>query len=150
MLNVEPGSPNSDAYTTVSGVDYYVHNYTIESDWYNLPLKHKEAYIRQATLIIDSFNWTGSPTYADQALQHPRTGLVNKHGIEVPYDEIAPEIVNATNQLTIYLLNDSSCDYKRVEIGNLKFEFKDTYKSLPKSVLDLVKPYSIQTRLYRC
>lgn len=103
MLDVTPGSPTADSYGSLAGAAAY-HAARGNAAWTGDD-EDLEAALRRATLAIDWLyqeRFPGTRTNGrSQALQWPRTGVVDREGYSVPSDAIPVEIERATYEAAL-------------------------------------------------
>lgn len=130
------GKTDSNSYITVEFADSY-HNDLGNDEWdtYSLPVQEKSCV--KATAFIDlSFTLSGYKNDRDQALEFPRTDVVDKNGYEIPNDEVPIEVQKATADLALLFLEkpDLAKDnfekvVKMEKIGPIQKEY-DVYQSV--------------------
>jgi hypothetical protein len=109
MLIATPGAVDANSYATVAQAQEYVD--TLMSGvngWADASTALKEGALQTATRLIDAtFRWLGLPTYVDQALGFPRSGLTlnaqNVNSLTIPR-----QIKDATSEFARFLLIPSA------------------------------------------
>ena len=81
-LVVTPGDASANSYCSRAVADLYHTNRLHASTWTNASEDTKDAALIMATRVLDQqFTWAGFRTYPGvQALEWPRTGLLNEEG----------------------------------------------------------------------
>ena len=81
-LVVTPGDASANSYCSRAVADTYHSNRLHSSTWTNASEDTKDASLIMATRVLDQqFTWAGFRTYPGvQALEWPRTGLLNEEG----------------------------------------------------------------------
>lgn len=134
VLTVETGAglSDADALITLAFADAY-HSLIGNSTWTGADAL-KEAAIRRATAFIsNSFTWQGIRTRGrSQALQWPRSGVVDAEGYGINSDEIPIEIQNAVAEIALREIVEPGAmnpDFKaselvkREKVGPLETEY---------------------------
>lgn len=104
-LIATPGAADANSYATVAQAQAYMDTLlTDASGWSTATTPTKEAALITATRLIDSwFRWLADPTYSDQALGFPRTGLYLNNQVVNPLT-IPRQMVEATSEFARELL----------------------------------------------
>ncbi|MBB5277780.1 hypothetical protein HNR26_003869 [Rhizobium rosettiformans] len=130
--------PGANSYASVEEADdYLAANIHADESWSALPEESKQKLLVWSTRYIDQrARWNGKPVSATQPLRHPRHGLKNADGIEIPWNIIAPQLKAATIEMARYLVDtDRSADrpqdgLKSLKVDVIELEFREGY-SLP-------------------
>lgn len=109
ILDAVPGSPTANAYTTVTQATAFLTRRLHTDAWTTAPVPDQEAALMWATQLLDEqMRWAGVPTFPDQALALPQTGLVDALGRPVASDVIAPAVQQATALYALGLLETTA------------------------------------------
>ena len=122
---VEDGTGKSDAtsYVETSYIDQYAENYGYsEWDTYSTPIK--QAYANQATQYIDlSFDFKGSKTDEDNALEFPRDFyLIDSDEIPVTLKKAVAEVAINRGIIAERLIQSTGETLKKEKVGSLEIE----------------------------
>lgn len=116
------GSSSYSVYGTEAAIKSYLAG-RLGTDAYDdaSSTDRKKAHV-QATRWIDREHWAGARTDPDtpQPLDFPRTGIVNCDGEAVDPDTVPPEVVYATAELELIILNDASASASGSTASNVK------------------------------
>lgn len=105
ILVATPGSPLANSYTTVSQATAFLTMRLHTDAWTTASVPDQEAALMWATQLLDEqMRWAGIPTYPDQALALPQTGLVDQWGRMVLRDVIPVPVQQATALYALGLL----------------------------------------------
>ena len=137
------------SYVTVEYADSFF-NLRLNSDsWDELTTTEKQAALVQATRRIDNEYFQGDKKSRLQSLQWPRNFIFDKNGYPRDSSVIPSEIEHAVCEMAFYLVDEDNrevsdsmmTDMKRVKIGPLEYEFRDsrTGDKLPPVVTNLLK-----------
>lgn len=124
----------TNSYISVDDADTYFALAIHASVWASLDLSVKESALVTATRMLDRQKWVGTKTVLDattQPLQWPRTYVTDRNGTTVPSDTVPQEIIDATCELAIALINDpslqnttdSGSNIKRVKADTVEIEY---------------------------
>jgi hypothetical protein len=145
-----PGSPTATSYLSVERADEIASERLHSSAWDLLETNDKQRVLMTATRLLDSRVCVlGSPTFDDQSLLFPRTGLTNRNGREIDPDTIPPEIEFATFDYGLVLLPaDNTMESSiaaqgitKLKAGPVELSFKDDIQynsSVPANVLAFI------------
>jgi hypothetical protein len=146
-LDVSPGGPSANSYATRAEGDSYHEGRLYISAWTNASGSDKDRALVMATRVLDSsFRWEGFPTFAGQALDWPRQGLMAKNRRDsLPDSSIPKEIKDATAELARQLLEgdrtaDQTSDVQGIaemSAGPVSIKFKEGGSGLMSRVLPL-------------
>lgn len=90
------GLSNATSYVSVADADAYATDRG-DTTWAALSTENKEIALIKATDYIDkNYTWLGTKNTREQALQWPRTDVVDANGFDIPSDEVPIEVKNAT------------------------------------------------------
>lgn len=131
------GLPNADSYASIAAADAYLDKYGYTS-WSSLDDEAKAVALRRGTQYVDltyGSKWRGERLKGrEQALDWPRTGVVDCDGVDVPSNAVPQEVVYATMEAALresqnpgVLLPSvaATAIQKRVQIGQLEVEWFD-------------------------
>ena len=155
-LIVTPSGTTSNAYITEAEGDTYHEGRLNNSEWTAGTQANKEASIIWATRVLDSmFEWKGSTSDSEQALDWPRIGVYNKKNQYLDSEAIPREVKDATAELAFQLIKQDrlvidepdSSGVKSFSLGSIKFAFdpKDRADLIPSWVQTLLAPLSTST-----
>lgn len=102
------GLSNANSYSSVAEADDYlsIKAATLYAVWSALNTTQKEGYLMWATRLLDQrANYQGSKSVSTSALRWPRTGVTDRDGISLAYDEIPPAIKSATVEIAYNLVS---------------------------------------------
>jgi hypothetical protein len=126
---VEDGSgvANANSYVTTAEIDAWVLTNPHDSTWAALAAAAKNGYaVMSCRVLNEQMNWDGWQTDDSQALDLPRSGMVDKNGNSIDNDEIPTEVKNAQCQLARLLaIEDRTADpdtagFKEIGVGSIK------------------------------
>ena len=120
-LVATPGAANANSYITRSEADTYHESRLHIATWSAATDLVKDAALMMATTLLDTrVKWRGAPTTTTQALQWPRTGLVNRVGAAIPDNVIPQELKWATAELARLLIATDRTAENEVAASGLK------------------------------
>lgn len=141
-LTTTPGAANANSYADLTEARAYIATrMPAVTDPGDEPLK---AWLIAGTREIDAcFNWTGAAADPDgQALNWPRTGMLNKNGGSIASDAVPDQLKNAAIEFAVQLgagdrLSDNDTLKKGIigiKAGSVALQFSDvqgkgTYES---------------------
>lgn len=140
-FTVEDGSivAGANSYITLAAADQYVDDTSGNTTW-TAPATDaaKQQALRLATQYIDAEyheRWKGEHVDADQTLDFPRAGIVDRDGYEFDSDEIPQRLKDAVCELAVdYLVNGTLMpdvgtpgSAKRVKAGPVEKEYFNSY-----------------------
>lgn len=145
----------TDSYVTVAEADTY-HLASIHgANWTAAVTLTKEQALLTATRMLERQEWVGAKTSPSQALDWPRTGVVDPEGVAVSSATVPAFIKNAQMELALALINDpsvqtsvdTSLNTRRLKAGSAEIEyFRPTSGSrFPTIVAELVNFYLSST-----
>lgn len=143
----------ANSYCDIEFADNYFEHHLDSERWYPIDLFKKQTFLVAATKRLNSIFFSGTPTDENQALQFPKTNLINKiKGDFYDPDEIPFPIKAATCELAVHYikLGDEEWDlkefqleqYNNIKLGDLQIDIRDGYVSdtLPNSVQIVLRP----------
>jgi len=130
-LDATPGGIASNSYVTVADATDYLNERLNTQPWYATPedvtlQAQREAALITATRLLDEqIRWLGTPTYPDQALGWPRSGLSTASGGPLDATVVPATVQRATSYYALGLLRDTSesattTSSSTVEAGTIK------------------------------
>ncbi len=152
VVVVEDGTSktNSNSYVSIADIDEWVLTNPHDSTWSVLTDAAKNGYAVMSCRVLDEqMDWDGSQSDSDQALDLPRSGMIDKNGNSIDSDEIPSEVVNAQSELARLLaISDTTADsdmkgFKQIEVGsiNLVADKGDRPSVMPPAVWNMVSSF---------
>jgi len=152
------GSASANAYATTTDADTYFDERLNASAWTAATTDDKERALIMATRRLDQERFVGEKSATAQALEWPRQDALDKDGEEYDTATIPAPVKQATYELALRLLNDSTNDtladtgieeFRRAKVGELEVERFAGYEAgqLPANVRRLVEHVLTTTRL---
>ncbi len=149
---VEDGTSKTDSNTYVSTatIDSWVETNPHDATWNALTQDQKNGYaVWSARLLDEQTDWDGSQTSATQALDLPRSGMIDKNGNSIDSDEIPTDVQNAQSEFARLLaISDRTADsdmagFKQIEVGSINLVADKTTipPVMPDSVWNMINPY---------
>ena len=147
------GGGTYDVYGTESGFKVYMAGRIGVTAYDSATNANKQKALVSATRWLDRQKWQGAKTSSSQALEFPRTGLVDKYGDEVADDSVPTAVESACYELAYILLDDATkqdnadtgSNVKKVQAGSASVEFfvgsQGSGDIFPPQVLDLVRQF---------
>lgn len=126
---VEDGSgvASANSYVTIAEVDAWVLTNPHDSTWSALTDAAKNGYtVMSCRVLNEQMNWDGWETDADQALDLPRSGMVDKNGDSIGSTTIPTAVKNAQCELArLLVIADRTADsdtagFKEIGVGSIK------------------------------
>ena len=153
---VEDGSgvTGANSYASILTIDAYVLTNPHDSTWTALTEAQKNGYaVWSCRVLNEQMNWDGWQVSDTQALDLPRSGMIDKNGNAIDDDEIPSEVVNAQCELArLFAIGDRTADndmagFKQIEVGsiNLVADKSDRPNVLAPSVYNMIKWYGSKT-----
>jgi len=102
VVETGSGSATANSYLSVADADTYHTDHGDSSDWSGSTEAQKQEALRLATQYLDAKydgRWKGTRSNEDQALDHPRTGIVDSDGYIYDSDALAQCLLDATAEL---------------------------------------------------
>ena len=153
---VEDGSivANSNSYVSIATIDEWVLTNPHDITWTGLSNANKNGYaIMSCRVLNEQIDWDGWQADADQSLDLPRSGMVDKNGNAIDSDEIPSEVKNAQCELArLLVIGDRTADndmsgFKQIEVGSIKLvaDKNDRPVVLANSVFAMVRFFGDKT-----
>lgn len=152
-MSLDPtvGGADSNSYATRTGADAYFADRLYATAWTGeADNAVKDAALITATRLIDRrVCFVGLSVSSTQSLRFPITGLLTRNGYVIPDDELPIDLVHATMELALYLLNANSDVSQpnavaeqgliKVKAGPIELGFRTDIESVsvPSSVLSM-------------
>jgi len=142
------GDSSANSYVSLAEADVYYADSLFLDRWD--ALSSKEAALVTGTRIIDSLTFDGEVTSATQALQLPRSGMVDRNGVDVDDSVIPTEIKQAVYDLALYVAENpdsltTGSGITRIKVDVIEIEQNaielGDVSSLPSSVQRLLAPF---------
>lgn len=145
-----PGASTANSYCTVAEADTYHEGHLYADTWTNASDANKAAAVVMATRLLDErYEWVAWPTYADQALQWPREGVLDiLQRTDIESNVIPAKLKEATAELARQLLDGDRTADNQVETqgvssmsaGSVSFSFRDSVRAkvLPDAVRNMI------------
>lgn len=150
VIVATPGASNANSYCTKAEADTYHEGHPYSSTWDAATDDQKNRALVTATRLLDErYQWVSWPTDEAQALQWPRTGVMDfLYLSEIDSDAIPAKLKEATAELARQLLASDRTADSQVETqgitsmsaGSVSFSFKDsvTAKVMPDAVRNMI------------
>lgn len=151
----------TNAYEDAAAGDVYFTDRINGTNWLAQTTAKKEQALISATSWLDRQLWVGAQTQPKptQPLDWPRTGVVDEEGNAVDSGSVPQFIIDATFELALALINDSTVqenpsatgdNVKRVKGGSAEIEFFFDPSTVsgtvfPKIVMELVSFYLLNS-----
>ena len=126
---VETGQniPNANSYVTIAEIDEYVLTNPHDSTWSALTDAAKNGFaVMSCRVLNEEMNWDGWQTSDTQALDLPRSGMIDKNGNSIDSDEIPGDVQNGQSELARLLaISDRTADsdmagFKEISVASIK------------------------------
>lgn len=126
-LIVEDGTglSTAESYLSVSDADAYHDAHSAPAAWTSASDSEKEAALRRATEYLDQkyhFRWLGIRKVEEQALDWPRTSVLDRDGYEVDDNSLPRVLKNATAILALKVIEGDTLFEDVDQPGNLTAE----------------------------
>lgn len=121
----------TESYASVSDADTYIARWHADADWTAATTAEKERALLKGTRFVDSYDFTGQRTDADQALAWPRAWVGSVDGKVIASNEIPKEIKEATMESALRVIqgedlqpdhDGGSVRREMKQVGNLRKE----------------------------
>ena len=155
-VTVEDGSivANANSYASIATIDAWVLTNPHDSTWSALTDAQKNGYAVMSCRVLDEqMDWDGWQSDEDQALDLPRSGMIDKNGNFIDNDEIPTEVINAQCELARLLaIGDRTADngmagFKQIEVGtiNLVVDKADRASVMADAVWNILRWFGSKT-----
>ena len=149
---VEDGSgvAGANSYRTTAQIDDWIETNPHDTTWINLSDEEKDGYAVMACRVMnEQMNWDGWIINANQALDLPRSGMVDKNGNAVENNEIPLAVQNAQCEFARLLaIADRTADndmagFKEIGVGSIKLvaDKMDRPPVMADAVWVMLKPF---------
>jgi hypothetical protein len=155
------GAANANSYATRAEGDTYHEGHLYSDDWTGATTATKEEALVMATRVLDEmYTWAAWSVDPDQALQWPRSGVMDFLYLSTILDTaIPPKLKDATCELARQLIAadrtaDNQVDAQGVtslSVGSISLAFKEsgiTSKPIPDSVRRMIPTWWGKLRGY--
>jgi hypothetical protein len=110
-LDATPGAPTANAYVTVADATLYLMQRLETEVWSEASMADQAAALIWATELLDTqVRWYGTPTFPDQALALPQTGLVDRWERPLDATVVPRQVQQATACYAVTLLRATAPD----------------------------------------
>lgn len=145
-----PGSATANSYLTNAEADTYFEGHLYATDWTGASAATQDQALVMATRTLDAmYEWEQFPAATTQALQWPRSGVLDYLQLSIIADTVIPvKLKEATAELAKALIVENSTANSQVEtqgltaltVGSISLAFKDTVfaKVIPDVVRNLI------------
>lgn len=155
ILDATPGGPLSNSYTTVASATAFLTMRLHTDAWTAASVEDQSTALMWATQLLDEqVRWAGQPTFPDQALALPQTGLVDQWGRLVASDTIPLPVQQATALYALGLLESTAAATTGTGTSQLLVKSKKigdtmiTYQDIPAtSTPRAASPYAIPSEV---
>lgn len=138
----------TNSYSDVVAAEAYFSLRLDVAAWLEASEDQKAQALVTATMILESYNWTGIALSASQPLAFPRSGSYfdPRLGRLVTFTEALPDrLVQACHELAYHLLNndgmlDDSGSVKDLQLGSISLRGIKAPSKMPDHVYAIVKP----------
>ena len=155
VVIVEDGSGVSGAnsYRSIADITAWVLTNPHDSTWITLTDPQKNGYaVMSCRVLNEQMTWSGWIIDVDQALDLPRSGMVDRKGRSIDNDEIPSEVQDAQSELARLLaIGDRTGDadtagFSEIEVGTIKLVMDKTDRApvLPGAVFNMVKAFGVK------
>lgn len=144
------GISGANSYVSIADITAWVLTNPHDSTWTALTEAQQNGYaVMSCRVLNEQMDWDGWQTDSDQALDLPRSGMIDKNENFIDSDEIPTEVQNAQSELARLLaITDRTGDsdlagFEKIEIGpiNLVADKSDKLPVLPDAVWQMVKAF---------
>ena len=145
-----PGATNANSYATLAEADTFHVERLHNAEWTAASDATKEAALLWATKLLDvNMWWDGIQTTNTQALDWPRSGVIDKEGYSVDSDEIPDQLKDAQSEFAFLLIKSDRatasdpCGIRNFKSGSLSTEFDKTDRPsvVPDSALEYIQEF---------
>lgn len=125
---------NANSYTTLVEADAYMEGRLAVTNWDAASDDDKNRALKQATDVLEQFEYVGRRTTQAQRLQWPRYGVVDMDGWNYDQDVVARPIKEAQFELALALTDgsfklepDQLAAFENVKVGSLDVTPRGSY-----------------------
>ena len=151
-VTVEDGTSKTDSnsYVSIATIDAWVLTNPHDATWTALTDAQKNGYaVMSCRVLNEQMAWDGWQVDADQALDLPRSGMVDKNGNSIDSDEIPTEVKNAQCELARLLViedttaNPDTAGFKEIGVGSIKLviDKADRVPTLAQAVFNMLNSF---------
>lgn len=156
IVTVETGAQieNANSYVSIATIDAWVLTNPHDATWTALTDAQKNGYaVMSCRVLNERMDWDGWQTDSDQALDLPRSGMIDKNWNTIENNEIPGEIQDAQCELARLLaIGDRTEDnglsgFKEISVGSIKLvaDKSDRAPVLASSVYSMIKCFGRKT-----
>lgn len=127
VVETGAGVANANSYRSTADIDSWVETNPHDSTWAGLTQAQKNGYaVMSCRVLNEQILWDGSRIDADQSLDLPRSGMVDKDNNFIDNDEIPTEVQDAQCELARLLaINDRTADadtagFNQIKVGTIE------------------------------
>lgn len=156
-LDATPSGSASDSYATLVEATAYHAARLWSDEWAASTDAKREAALKWATRLIDQLDFPTASTKVNsaQALRWPRNYVYDQEGIRLPTAVVPEPIREACCEFAYFLLKEDRTaeidppEFSSIVAGPLELNYNvvDRYMTrkaqLPRTVLDILKPYLV-------
>lgn len=153
-LQTDPTISGLEAYADVAYADtYFDKSRLFTSNWDSAPYDNRERALAWAALLLNNVKFKGAKVNLDETLDWPRYDVYKDKDAYVTYssDELPIPVQHANCELALHLLEKDRTLLYEENLGlsslsvsgiNLNFDHNRKETTIPKYVLNLLKPVS--------
>jgi len=150
IVETGAGITGANSYRSIADIDAWVLTNPHDTTWTALTDAAKNGYtVWSCRLMNEQMDWDGWQSDSDQALDLPRSGMVDKNGNSIDDDEIPTEVQNAQSELArLLVIEDRTADngmlgFKQIEVGsiNLVADKNDRAPVMAAAVFDMLRAF---------
>ena len=144
------GIENANSYVSIADIAAWVETNPHDSTWAALTDAQKSGYAVMACRVVnEQMAWDGWIINDDQALDLPRSGMVNKKGRSINDDEIPSEVQDAQCELArLFAISDRTADsdtvgFSEISVGSIKLvmDKADNPVVMPSAVFSMLTSF---------
>ena len=151
-VTVEDGTSKTDSnsYVSIATIDAWVLTNPHDATWTALTDAQKNGYaVMSCRVLNEQMAWDGWQVDADQALDLPRSGMVDKNGNSIDSDEIPTAVQNAQCELARLLVledttaNPGTAGFKEIGVGSIRLviDKADRVPTMADAVFSMLSPF---------
>lgn len=147
------GISGANSYVSTATIDSWIETNPHDDTWSALTDAQKNGYaVMSCRVLNEQMNWDGWQSDDEQALDLPRSGMVDKNGNFIDNDEIPTEVQNAQCELARLLaIEDRTADpdtagFKEIGVGSIKLviDKADRVPTLADAVWNMVQAFGVK------